>query len=320
MRAAIVYNPAKRGVEAVKRRVAVVEKQLGFEPSLWFETSARDGGVSAARKALAKAPDVIIAVGGDGTVRAVIEALRGAQGAAESDIPVGIIARGTGNILARNLGLPVSDLRRMVRIAFCGKVTHIDVPTIVVDGPRGPSTSVFMVMAGLGIDAEMAAFTNAKLKRSIGWLAYIGPILRATFRGKRSEVTVVLESGEHDRRRQHTAIIGNCGVLQGGLQLMPRARLDDGLLDVLALDPTTPWGWMRIARRIAIGSALRRAPGGLSAADHLPAVGSMRYRQASRIEWRMDSPMPLQIDGDPLGEVSRVVVTVSPRALGVHTG
>jgi diacylglycerol kinase (ATP) len=320
MRAAIVYNPAKRGLEAVKRRVAVAEKQLGFEPSLWFETSARDGGVGAARKALSKTPDVIIAVGGDGTVRAVIEALRGAQGRLEANIPVGIIARGTGNILARNLGLPVNDLRRLTRIAFAGAVEYIDVPSIFVEGPKGAATSVFMVMAGLGIDAEMAAFTNAKLKRSIGWLAYIGPILRATFRGKRSEVTVVLESGEHDRRRQHTAIIGNCGVLQGGLQLMPRARLDDGLLDVLALDPTSPWGWMRIARRIAIGTALRRAPGGQSAADHLPAVGSMRYRQASRIEWRMDSPIPLQIDGDPLGEVSRVVVTVSPRALGVHTG
>jgi diacylglycerol kinase (ATP) len=320
MRAAIVYNPAKRGLEAVKRRVAVTEKQLGFEPSLWFETSARDGGVGAARKALAKIPDVIIAVGGDGTVRAVIEALRGAQGRVEVNIPVGIIARGTGNILARNLGLPVNDLRRMTRIAFAGAVEYIDVPSIFVEGPKGAVTSVFMVMAGLGIDAEMAAFTNAKLKRNIGWLAYIGPILRATFRGKRSEVTVVLESGEHDRRRQHTAIIGNCGVLQGGLQLMPRARLDDGLLDVLALDPTSPWGWMRILRRLAIGSALRRAPGGVSAVEQLPAVGSMRYRQASRIEWRMDSPIPLQIDGDPLGEVSRVVVTVSPRALAVHTG
>lgn len=308
----VVCNPTKKGIDVVRKNVEAQAEKHGYAKPVWIATSAKDGGVAAAKRALAKHPDLILAVGGDGTVRAVAEVVHG------TGIPVGIIPRGTGNLLARNLELPVGAIGRMVRIAFEGSDKPIDVARAVTDGPMGHKETLFLVMAGIGLDAAMAALTNPKLKARIGWLAYLGPIFQASLKNEKKTVTVVLENGVHARRRQHTAIIGNCGVLTGGFLLMPEAKLDDGLLDVLALDPQSVWGWTRIARRIAVGSALRNSPNRTQILRGLPDVASMRYRQTPRVEWRMDEPVMVQYDGDSFGLITKAVVTVLPRALTVR--
>ena len=172
--------------------------------------------------------------------------------------------------------------------------------------------------AGHVQSVAMAALTNPKLKERIGWLAYISPILQAAFRNEKRSLTVVLEDGQRAKRRQHTAVIGNCGVLTGGFLLMPEAKLDDGLLDVLALDPKSVFGWTRILRRVAVGSALRNSPNKSQILRGLPDITSMRYRQTPRVEWHMDEPVLVQIDGDTFGEVSSAVVTAIPRCLTVR--
>jgi len=305
----VVCNPTKKGIEAVRKKIDAQVEKHGFARPVWIATHASDGGVSAAKRALDRHPDLVIAVGGDGTVRAVAEVFGG------SGIPVGIIARGTGNLLARNLDIPVGDVRAMTRLAFEGSTRGIDIAHMETDGPMGPKSTIFLVMAGLGLDAAMAAMTNPKLKQRIGWLAYLGPIFQASLKNEKKTLTVVLESGERSERRQHTAMIGNCGVLAGGFLLMPDAKVDDGLLDVLALDPKTIWGWTRIARRIAVGSALRKSPNKSEILRGLPRVTSMRYRQAPRVEWHMESPVMVQVDGDAFGEVSSAIFTVRHQSL-----
>lgn len=311
-RVVIVCNPTKKGIDAVRKHIDVYVTKHGYARPTWIATHASDSGVAAARRALEKQPDLVLVVGGDGTLRAVAQVLMG------SGVPIGIIPRGTGNLLARNLELPVSDMRAMVRIAFEGATRDIDVAVAETDGPMGPRSAIFLVMAGIGLDAAMAAMTNPKLKERIGWLAYLGPIFQASLKNEKKTVTVVLESGELSRRRQHTAIIGNCGVLTGGFLLMPEAKLDDGLLDVLALDPKTVFGWTRIAQRIAIGSAVRKSPNKTQILRGLPRIKSMRYRQTPRVEWLMDEPVMVQYDGDAFGEVKSAIVTVASRSLTVR--
>jgi diacylglycerol kinase family enzyme len=308
----IVCNPTKKGIETVRKHVDVFVAKHGYSRPTWIATGAKDGGYAAAQRALAKNPDLVLVVGGDGTLRVVADVLRG------TGVPIGIIPRGTGNLLARNLHLPITDVKACVRIAFEGHSHDIDVAHATTDGPMGKREAIFLVMAGIGLDAAMAALTNPKLKARIGWLAYIAPILQAALRNEKKSLTVVLENGQHARRRQHTAIIGNCGVLTGGFLLMPEAKLDDGLLDVLALDPQTAWGWTRILRRVAVGSAVRNSPNKTQILRGLPDIKSMRYRQAPRIEWHMDEPVLVQIDGDTFGEVSSAVVTAIPRCLTVR--
>lgn len=311
-RVVVVCNPTKKGIESVRKQIDIQVKRHGFVKPTWIATTAKDGGVHAAQRALAKHPDLILVVGGDGTLRAVAEVLAG------TGIPVGIIPRGTGNLLARNLKMPVTDVKKSVEIAFTGSDFAIDIARVETDGPMGPRNAIFLVMAGLGLDAAMAAMTNPKMKQRIGWLAYLTPILQAAFKNERKELTVVLEDGERAHRRQHTAIIGNCGVLTGGFLLMPEAKLNDGLLDVLALDPQSVFGWTRILRRIAVGSALRNSPNKTQILRGLPKITSMRYRQAPRVEWHMTEPVMVQIDGDAFGEVSKAVVTVDKQALVVR--
>jgi diacylglycerol kinase family enzyme len=221
-------------------------------------------------------------------------------------------------LLARNLNIPIADVKHSVEVAFAGSNFAIDIARAKTDGPMGPRSTIFLVMAGLGLDAAMAVMTNPKMKQRIGWLAYLSPILQAAFKNERKELTVVLEDGQRARRRQHTAIIGNCGVLTGGFLLMPEAKLDDGLLDVLALDPQSVFGWTRILRRVAVGSALRNSPNKTQILRGLPDITSMRYRQTARVEWRMTEPVMVQIDGDAFGEVSHAVVTVDKQALVVR--
>lgn len=311
-RVVVICNPTKKGIEAVRKQIDLQVKRHGYVKPTWIATTAEDGGINAARRALAKHPDLVLVVGGDGTLRAVAEVFRG------TGIPLGIIPRGTGNLLARNLGLNVTDSKKAVEIAFTGDDFAIDVALAETDGPMGPRSAVFLVMAGLGLDAAMAAMTNPKLKQRIGWLAYLSPILQAAFKNERKELTVVLDNGQHAHRRQHTAIIGNCGVLTGGFLLMPEAKLDDGLLDVLALDPQSVFGWTRILRRIAVGSALRNSPNKSQILRGLPNITSMRYRQTPRVEWHMEKPVMVQIDGDSFGEVTSAIVTLAPRSLTVR--
>lgn len=311
-RVVVICNPTKKGIDAIRKQIDAQVKAHGYVKPTWIATTADDGGVKAAKRALAKHPDLVLVIGGDGTLRSAAEVFRG------TGVPLGIIPRGTGNLLARNLNMPVADYKKSVEIAFAGVDYAIDVALAETDGPMGPKSAIFLVMAGLGLDAAMAALTNPKLKQRIGWLAYVSPILQAAFKNERKELTVVLEDGQHAHRRQHTAIIGNCGVLTGGFLLMPEAKLNDGLLDVLALDPQSVFGWTRILRRVAVGSALRNSPNKTQILRGLPNITSMRYRQTKRVEWHMTEPVMVQIDGDTFGKVSKAVVTVDQQSLIVR--
>ena len=111
--AAIVVHPDKVA-DAGKFRAAVSEAmhEHGWQPPLWLETTAEDPGQKQAREAAAAGVDLVLACGGDGTVTAC------AEGVAGAGVPLAIVPMGTGNLLARNLGLPV-DLDAALAVALC---------------------------------------------------------------------------------------------------------------------------------------------------------------------------------------------------------
>src|ERR1700733_10847933 len=126
----------------------------GWDEPLWLETSPDDTGERLARMAVESGVDLVIASGGDGTVTAC------AAGVAGSGIPLGVLPCGTGNLLARQLGLPLS-----VDEALAGALTGSDRRVVVGTANGRP----FVVMAGIGFDAEMLAGASEQLKKRLGW-------------------------------------------------------------------------------------------------------------------------------------------------------
>ena len=170
-KAAIIVNPTKfDNLEAVRAQVTKACRAAGWAQPLWIETTVagprhRAGPLRRrAGRRRSSAP-----LGGDGTVRAVAAALVG------TETPMGLLPGGTGNLLARNLSLPVDSLDEAVRVALTGQNKRVDVGTLTVepeDTQEKPKDHVFLVMAGLGFDAAIMADAPEKLKARVGWLAY----------------------------------------------------------------------------------------------------------------------------------------------------
>ena len=319
LRAAVVYNPVNISLVTLRQPFAREEKIAGLAPTVFIPTTAEDdGAIIATREALAGNPCVIVAVGGDGTIRAVAETMEAHRTADGRDVPLGLIPTGTGNLLARTLHVPLVDTKRAVHVALNGVDRQID--TVVADLELDGHTRrhLFLVMAGIGLDADMAAETDDRLKKRIGWLAYVAPIAQSVGRNRHHEAVVVIDGNETHSISAHTMIVGNCGSLPGNLLLLPEALIDDGLLDAVVLRPKGPGGWARIWSRLAVGGLLHRMKGGPQILRAAPSIHALRYTQAKTLELRLRSPQRIELDGDSFGKVSSLRVTVMHHGLTVR--
>lgn len=309
-RAAVVVNPAKVDMERFRAVVASEEKRSDWLPTSWFSTSAEDDGRAAVDAALAAEPDVVLVAGGDGTLREAAERLRG------TSTPLALIPVGTANNFARELRLPMNDLAGAVRIAFLGVDRPIDVGIAEVEHEDGRVTRhAFLVMAGIGVDAQMAANVSKPMKKRIGWLAYVDPIARSVIGNKQFDLTYRLDDAAERKTRAHTVIVGNSGYLPAGLLLLPDAVIDDGFLDAVILRPGRGPGWWVIGVRIAFNRMLRHTRFGRRITQVSPRLRSIRWAQASQLSIRLAEPQIMQFDGDAVGTVSAATITVDHHGL-----
>jgi diacylglycerol kinase (ATP) len=309
--AAVVYNPIKVDLGKLRKAVSALEQEAGWQPTAWFETSTEDGGQLVTKQAIMGGASVVIAAGGDGTVRAVAEALRGTR------VPLGLVPSGTGNLLARNLGLTLTNIPESVRVAFLGTDRRIDLGMANIVREDGDSEEhAFLVMAGVGLDAKMIANTNARLKKAVGWLAYVDAIGRSLPELKPVKLTFRLNGQPERELIAHTVIIGNCGLLPGGILLIPDAKPDDGLLDIVALRPRGPFGWLKVWNKLAWeNGVLRKSAIGRSIIDLRKDVRDVTYVTGTDLHMTLESPEEFQLDGDEFGEVKSVHSWVDPGAL-----
>ena len=221
--------------------------------------------------------DLVLVCGGDGTVREVCAELAG------TGIPIGIIPAGTGNLLARNLDIPLF-LRAAIDIALTGQDRAIDMVKVSGDGVEDGTH--FMVMAGMGFDAAIMEGVNEDIKARVGWIAYVLSALKSLmFPAVRVEISV--DGGEFTTHRARTIVVGNVGYLQAGMPLLPDASIDDGLLDIVMLHPRRFLSWIPLAFRV-----LAKRP----RTDEL--VDRMTGRT---VVVRASAETPRQLDGDSIG-------------------
>ncbi len=311
--AAVVYNPTKVDLPALEAVVAAAEIKAGWIKSLWYETTEEDPGIGQAKLALEKGADVVMAAGGDGTVRAVAAALR------ETGVPLGLLPSGTGNLLARNLDLTLDDLEHAVTTAFMGKDRPIDVGTVEAELPDGTrERNTFLVMAGVGLDAQMIANTNAELKKKVGWLAYVDAIARSLRGNNRVRMRFTVDGSPIRTMTAHTVLVGNCGSLPGNILLLPDAAVDDGVFDVVALRPKGVIGWLQIWVKIVWeNGVLRRSAVGRKLMSFTKEVRTLRYLNGKSFTARLSRPEEYELDGDPFGKAVALRATVEHLGLVV---
>ena len=302
-RIGIVWNPSKVEQEVLETAVAAV-----FDDAVdirWWETTPEDPGRGMASEAIDDGREIVIAVGGDGTVRAVAESLAG------SDVALGIVPQGTGNLLACNLEVPLNNVRAALERVRDAEPRRIDLGWVAYD----ETEHAFAVMVGFGVDAQMLVETDDDLKSKAGWLAYVEAMGRALAGTEMTDITVSVDGENPVAVRGHTMLIGNCGMVQGGIRLLPDAVLDDGKLDVLMVSADGALQWLDTFRSFVWDNGIRRFFAG---GDEAVSTDSARHLPVETISVQLETPLVFEIDGEEMGEVSSFDVRVQPGALLVR--
>lgn len=283
MRATLLVNPTARGVKGSfdpGRIVRYLEKR-GVATVLAAPGSA-DEATAAARKAATRGDDLVFAVGGDGTMRDV------ARGLAGSSTALAAVPGGTVNVWAGEAGIP-KTMRAAVDAHITGQSVHIDL------GRAGDN--VFLLMAGIGWDAEVAGRVSQRLKKAAGDLAYVAQAVRMA-PALRSRAARWLEDGTEMAGNLAWMVLGNSQLYGGRVHLTGEATIDDGLLDGLAFCPTNIPEALRLAGKVVLG---RRQDARLH-----------RFRAAEVV---VETPgLAVQLDGDFVGRTP-MAFSVDPGAL-----
>jgi diacylglycerol kinase (ATP) len=287
---AIIINPIAGGhAGAAGTRVDLARRVAAdcAENADVSVTDARGHARELARAARASGARRVIAWGGDGTVNEVATAL------AFSDIPLGIVAGGSGNGLARELALPTRR-EEALRVAISGSPRSIDVGTI--------DDRLFVNLAGIGFDAHVAALFNAPGNRRRGARGYVMLTARSLLTYKRQRYQIVAD-GERIAVDALLVVIANGTEFGNRILIAPGARVDDGALDLVVVKERSRAATiccmpLLVARRV-----------------HRVPVWSSRRAQDVAIE--SDAPMPYHVDGESLQGGTTLRARVHPAALRV---
>ncbi|MCI7552030.1 MAG: diacylglycerol kinase family protein [Actinomycetaceae bacterium] len=340
----VVYNPSKNiDWDYLKDVVQSTAIEASLPEPVWLATTVEDPGGGQARQAIEAGASVVIAVGGDGTIRTVAQELAG------SDVPLGILPAGTGNLLARNLQLPLDSMRDAVITALTGREKRLDVGWLIIDEslvaddltdrerhaleknarksrkyreadpdslqPVARGRYAYTVIGGVGFDADIMNSADSSLKSKFGWIAYVGAAIPHMFTSKISARITLGKSDEAIVAQLRSVMFLNCAELPGGFSLDRRADPSDGWLELAALDVRGGLiGWADLARRVGLETAGFKAS--------LPTIeslsGEVRTHRVQECRVEFDMPQQVEVDGDVLGYARSVRTEVQHGALRVR--
>jgi YegS/Rv2252/BmrU family lipid kinase len=299
MKACMIVNPAA-GLRDFRRQLhnAVEYLELrGWEVRL-LETKEKGDATRLAQRAAEMGCEVAIAVGGDGTVNEVVNGLAG------SETALGIIPAGTANVYAADVGIPIWGPLRPNAVRIAAEIIHggqrrkIDLGQIQF--PDGRQRYFFM-WCGIGLDAAISKEVHSEDTRRLGMAAWViaGVMVALNFMGTRGNVIV---DSQKKRRRVLWAVISN-GQLYGRLwRIAPRAKMDDGMLDLTVFEGYGVPSTVRHLAGLTLGQYARD-----------PTVHFYRGYSFS-IDTRR--PLPVHVDAEPVG-TTPVKIQVVPAALYV---
>ncbi|MFA5265039.1 MAG: diacylglycerol kinase family protein [Opitutaceae bacterium] len=241
-----------------------------------------------ALRALAEGCTHVVAVGGDGTMNETAQALVG------SEATLGLVPCGSGNGLALHLGIPTQPLDAL-RLLFDGNATDVCIDTGRADGHP------FFNAMGIGLDAEISRRFNLLQRR--GLPSYVRTTLGALCRHRPLDITVTDASGSSLRTRAMLAAVANSDQYGNMALIAPGARVDDGLLDLVILQPVGLPGAIQAAYRLFNGT--------------LDSFSRVKRMRSSSFVMERPSPGPIHTDGETRQAGTRIAVAVRPRSLRI---
>lgn len=270
-RVLLIANPGSRRGARELSRACRAFAALGVTCEV--QLTEHPGHAEALARARSPAHDAVFALGGDGTVMEILRALQG------SETPLGVLPGGTGNLVARALGIP-RTIPRAVRSLLSAGVRAFDLGAL-------PDGRVFAFAAGIGIDTAMVQRTSPAAKRRFGVLAYAATAIRAGLRLEAFTLRATVDGVEH-RFCATAALVANFGsVLGGAILLGPAIRPDDGRLDLCVFTPAGVREALSVAWRM-----VRR--------DFRPH-SAMHFLHGRTVALDTDPPHAAQADGELLG-------------------
>lgn len=309
---AFIVNPSKPQAEHRKQHIKEFCEAKHLTQIEFIETQLDKDGRACAFEALDHGADVVVAVGGDGTVRTVASALSGTGHA------LGIVPIGTGNLFARNMGIPVDDIDAALTVATSHGSRLVDVGRLtLLDDETTDHGHAFLIIAGIGFDALMIDDTDPELKKNISWLAYFVSGVKNLFAPKyKGNVTITSADGSTHSTRGltfRTFMAGNCGQIPM-FSLMPEASYDDGILDYEIIDTSGGLiGWANL-----FGDVLHQTITGKAQQSPLSTNSTVDQVQGVSAEITLERPVLAQVDGDMLPETKHIRFSVERQALCVR--
>lgn len=277
-----IWNPASGSAPDESELRAA----LGDDAEL-VETTEDDPGAGQTEAAVDRGASIVVACGGDGTVRACLAPLAG------TDTALGIIPLGTGNLLASNLA--ISPGLRAASGVGRGADRTIDLGRV--------NGEAFAVMAGSGFDALMIRDADDSIKSRFGTVAYVfsgAKHLRADL----VHTSVTVDGEEWFEGRTTMVLVGNFGEISGGLEVFPGAEPDDGLLDIAVMSASTLREWSSIVWRLLRGKEQR--------------VDLARRAQGRHIVVEHDEARTYELDGEDREPTKRLEFEIEPAAITVR--
>lgn len=290
---AVVVNPTKFGdLDKAHDDLARQLHRLGIDEFAWLPTTAEDTGTGQTKQAVADGAEILLSWGGDGTVRSVAMGLLG------TGVPLGILPGGTGNLVAKNLGLPKA-MHGALAVALGGAETRIDVNRVDLgDGVDRLS----ILMCGMGLDAAMMDLPE-QMKAVLGSGAYV-VAMGKNILGGALPISIKVDD-EHARLIPARAVVvANFARMQLGIHLINDASATDGKLSIMAMKLRGVKDWSSTITE----TMMRRTAHG----HHRLQLRGKRVVLSAAEAW------PREIDGDLVEPGNYMAVEVIPSAVAVR--
>jgi diacylglycerol kinase (ATP) len=296
MKGMLIYNPVAGQYDLSSE----LDEVVGFLADHGWQTTLRQtrgagDATTFAREAVATGYDVVVSVGGDGTLGEV------ANGLAFTNVRMGVLPVGTGNVWAHMLDVPVwtpmepTALFEAARILVEGQEHVIDLGKA--------QNRYFVLWSGIGFDAEVAKGVepHREIRRNLGNITYIVAMLARGLELSGTRATIVID-GKAMRQRIIMVLVSNAQFYGGTVRLAPQAQLDDGLLDVYVFKGDNMFDVLGHILMVLLGKQFENP--------------NLEIYRAREVSVRANKPLAVQVDGDPVG-FSPVTIKVVPRALRV---